>query len=454
MTRITSLIIASLTVCALAGCREADQPIAPSGNARVEVTSDPSGGTIFLDGASTGKVTPDLLRDLIGQHEILVRLDRDNIAYGFRTQVDVKGDSLHRIYGPLTMRCATATCAITDARYRTLGRLRISTHPNGALFYNDPGQQLGKGLYFPAGLTDTYAAIGMPLITMLAGTRDTLSVGIYDVGYLAGRPAPAVVTTSERFTMRQSYWLVPPTSIIKSNAPTVRGIEVEEELIGVNATSDVAFIKLTFRNITNRASYQAADPIVPSAGIRFDSVYVGFGMDADIGAADDDLVTYDPTQNMVYTYDIDFQENIFSSTTTSQPALVGLRLLDAPAGTAKVLNAWPRNNDWGAGNPTERAGWPILSGRKSVLPDAPGQLIGHVPTSPTDYRMSVTAGPISLAAGASASITVAVIVAPPAAGSYVSGQAVAPGDPNVADRTIARIAASLLDKARVLVAPN
>lgn len=447
----TSLIGAGILAVALAACREADKPLAPSGNARVEVTSDPAGGTIFLDGTNTGKVTPDLLRDLIGQHEILVRLDRDNIAYGFRTQVDVKGDSLHRIYGPLTMRCTSAECAILSQKYHTLGRLRISTNPNGALFYYDG---TGRGLYYPAGLTDTYAAIGMPLIAMLAGTRDTLSVGIYDVGYLAGRPAPAVATTAERYTMRQSFWLVPPTSIISTNAPTARGIEVEEELIGVNATSDVAFIKLTFRNITNRASYQAADPIVPSAGIRFDSVYVGFGLDADIGSADDDVITYDPTQNMVYAYDSDFQESIYAATNTSQPALVGLRLLDAPAGTAKVLNAWARSNDWGAGDVTARQGWNILSGRKSVAPDAPGQLIGHVPTAPADYRMSVSAGPISLAAGAQTSITVAVIVAPPAPGTYVSGQVVAPGDPNAPDRTIAKIAAALLEKARGLVAPN
>ena len=167
------------------------------------------------------------------------------------------------------------------------------------------------------------------------------------------------------------------------------------------------------------------------------------------------MITYDPALNMVYAYDVDFSEAVFSQGWIDKPALVGLRIIDAPAdATTKVLNAWQRGSDFGGGDATERKGWSVLSGTNSFTPDFPGQQIGYSPTSPGDYRMVVAAGPITLAPGAFASITVAVILATPVPGTFVSGQFVDPGNPTVADRPIAKIAANLLDKARSLVAPQ
>jgi hypothetical protein len=441
----------------LAACRESDDPFQPGENARVEVSSDPQGALIYLDDQNTGKVTPDLLVDLIGRHNILVRLDRDNVPYGFQIlQFEVKADSLHRILGPLTMRCqfSGTACTTKYQKYHTLGSMRVSTNPNGALFYYDGSE---KGLYWPTNVPNGYASIGSPLISMVAGTRDTLALGIYDVGYLAGRPAPQVTQTAERYTMSQATWVVPPTSVILSLGPTVRGIEVEEELIGVSATNDVAFVKLTYRNITNRASYQTIDPIVPSAGITYNWVYVGFGLDADIGASNDDIVTYDAASDMVYMYDMDFSDAVLASGT---PALVGLRLVQAPTGaTTKVLNAWPAASDWlagsvGASDRTERNGWYILSGSRSVPPDIAGAQIGHAPTTQGDYRMSVSAGPLTLAPGDAVSLTVAIIIAPPVAGTYNAGQNVNPDNPTTTNRTIDQVAAGLVNKAKALVVPQ
>lgn len=438
--------------------------VEPGENARIEVLSDPAGAAIFLDGKSTGKVTPDLLRDLIGQHEVLVRVETGvpatgsstatNIVYGFRTSVDVKGDSLHRVQGPLSMRCATEACWGDYRRYREINSLRPSTLPNGALFFYDSSE---KGLYWPVGSVNGYVSIGLPLIAALAGTRDTLALGIYDIGYLAGRPTPQVTQTLDRFTLRQTFWVLPPSEVIFTLAPTIRGIEVEEELIGTTAANDVAFIKLTYRNITNRPSYQAIDPIVPSAGITYNWVYLGFGLDADVGTASDDMITYEPALDMVYMYDMDFQEAMFPPGPNVAPGLVGLRLLEMPAGAnARALNAWPSSNDWhaGAGDLGERFGYGVLSGLRSLTPDLPGQQIGFAPVNAGDYRMSVSAGPVTLEPGASASITVAVILASPTTGTFTSGLNVSPENPTANGRNIQRIAAGLLDKARGLVVPN
>jgi hypothetical protein len=450
----TRLAVAGVAAIAFSACSESDSPFSPGNNTRVEVSSDPEGAAIFLNGTNTGKVTTDLLRDLAINrvHEILVRLDRDNVAYGYRAQVEVANDSLHRVLGPLLMRCTSEVCSIQNHRYHTLGNMRVATNPNGALFYYDGN---GSGLLYPTGSSNAYAAMGMPLVSMVAGGSDTLALGIYDRDYLAGRPAPQVTQAPDRYTMQQSFWIVPPTGVIVGLGPTVRGIEVEEQLIATTATNDVAFVKLTFRNITNRPSYKAADPIVPSGGLTFTSVYVGFGLDADIGVATDDAIPYDPALDMVYSYDMNLEDGAFGTGFTDRPALVGLRLLAAPAGApVKVLNAWPAGVDWSGGDPSERIGWGVMSGTRSVMPDLPGQQLGHAPTTPGDYRMSVSAGPLTLNPGAEASIVVAIVVALPVQGTYMSGQLISPGDPTVADRQIARVAADLLAKAGALTVPQ
>lgn len=430
------------------GCREADQPVGPGVNSRVEVSSDPSGASIFLDGKDTGKKTTETLRDLGGLHEIVARLiDRDSIAYGYLAKVDFKGDSLIKIGGPLTMRCTTETCDIKSQKYRDLGSMRISTNPNGRLFYYNGDN---RGLLYPTGFPNGYVAIGVPVVAMLSGARDTLALGIYDATFLAGRPSPVFTQAAGKTTLNQTTWVLPPTNLILQNVPLVRGIQVDEELIGVSTQNDVAFVKLTFTNITNNANYQAADPVVPMAGLKYDDVYIGFAVDPDIGDAADDMITYAPSLDMVYAYDMDFRETPY--TTADKPALVGLRLMST-TGPARILNGWLGGNDYKAGESTERFGWGYLSGKKPQAPDYPGNQIGHTPVSPGDYRMSVSAGPFTLSPGQSASITVAVFIADPVQGAYTAGNIVSPGDPLDDNRTIAKIAKTLIDKAASLVLP-
>lgn len=222
-----------------------------------------------------------------------------------------------------------------------------------------------------------------------------------------------------------------------------------------SADSNVILIRLTFRNITNRESYRAVDPLVPGGGMRFDHVYLGFGIDSDIGTPGDDMLTYEPELDMVYSYDSNFLEEVFNAVNAPRPGMIGLRLLAVPSGAGKVLNGWPLINDagardWVAGTASEGTGYGVLSGLRSFAPDYAGQQVGHVPQAPGDYRMSVSAGPITLAAGDSASITVALIMAAPEQGEYVSGQVVAPGDPEDANRQIRRVAHTLLARARAL----
>lgn len=447
--------LAALVLVSLAACKDDDDTFTPGENTRLEIGSDPVGASIFLNDVATGRMTPSTIFDIGGEQDVVVRLERDGVAYGYRADnVNVRGDSLHRVFGPLMYRCSNSICAVSSSRARDLGRVRVITQANGAIFMR-AGQ--GEGLLWPLGSSNSYASIGMPLIAMLAGTRDTLALGIYDTDYLAGRPEPAVTTTGDRTTVTQSTWLVPPSSVILDNMPTVRGIEVQEEIIG-HANSDVVFVKLTFTNITNREGYRAADPVVPSGGMVFEQVYVGFGIDPDIGASNDDLVTYEPALDMVYAYDANFLEETFTLPNSSMPALVGLKLVSSTVAGIKALNAWPQtfgvgSGDWRAGTTSERAGFSMLSGLRSLTPDHPGQQIGYVPTQPQDFRMSVGTGPVRLAPGESVSVTVAILLAAPVAGEFTSGQVVAPGSPTDDARQIRRIAGTLIQRAATLVAP-
>jgi hypothetical protein len=83
-----------------------------------------------------------------------------------------------------------------------------------------------------------------------------------------------------------------------------------------------------------------------------------------------------------------------------------------------------------------------------------GQQVGHVPNTPNDFRISVSAGPVTLAPGEVKTMTVAIIIAPPVQGTYTPGVRVDPGSPATANRQITQIAAPLLDKARTLTAPQ
>jgi hypothetical protein len=461
-SKIIGIALAASAVAALASCSPSDKVSGPKTNARIEVSSDPADADIILDATNTGKKTPSTLFDVATnkKHEILVKLVKDNITYGYRVSgVQAIGDSLVKINGPLTVQCtATGTGCLPFTKRHTLGSLTVATVANGQLFkYNAEEQTGGSGLIYPAGsATNFYLAGGLPLIAGITNTanHDTVALGLYDANYLNGRPSPEVTQTAERYTMKQTFWVIPPSNAITLNTPTIRGIEVNEQLIGVTATNDVAFVKLTYKNITNNPTYQAVDPIVPAGGITYNWVYLGFALDPDIGASGDDMITYDPDHDMVYAYDMDFVEN-FSQGWVDRPALVGLRLMEAPAdATMKVLNGWSLGTDFGGGDKSERTGWGILSGNFSVPPDFAGSQIGFAPTSPGDYRMSVSAGPITLAPGASASITVAIILAPPTPGTYTSGQFVDPGNPTVNDRKIAKVASGLIDKAKSLTVPQ
>jgi len=439
-----------LTVLLFVACREGDGPIGPNGNARVLVISDPPGARLILDNRDTGLRTPDTLRGLGGRHDITAQLDTFNATYGFTARVQLaNADSLFTIEGPLVNRCSDIICYNSQTRHYSVNRVRFASNPVGVFFHR--GTTGGNGMFWPGTTSNSYAAGSMIGFAGVLG-NDTVAIGIYDQAWLAGRPAPTLEQTAERIDLYQTTWIVPPPNSVLR--PTVRGIEIAQHISATAVDDDIVFVRLVFRNITNLPIYAALDNSVPPAGRTYDPAYIGFLLDPDIGVAGDDALSYDRDLDMAFAFDARFDENDFQAGFNRGPGLVGLKMIDAPAGTTVILNGWTStggvSTDWFAGQISERIGWHMLSGGPGVWePDHADPRIGHLPLGPGDVRISVSAGPIRLAPGDSAAVTIAIILAEPVAGTFTSGTPVEPGDPTDRTRVLYSVAANLVQKAAV-----
>lgn len=436
-----------LVVLAAAACREPDGPLDVPGVGVLVVESDPPGARISIDGRSTGRFTPDTIEGMGGVRDVVVQLDTAGASYRFSRQVVVSGPSPFVLRGPLTARCQgrASECAGSFRLAHTVGSLRFGTSALGALF---PASDQASGLHWPAAGANRYLAIGLPMFAAMLGNQP-VSLGIYDTEFLAGRPAPEVRPLAGGYVVAQTAWILPPPQLLPLGV--VRGLEVSERVVASAEHDGLLLVELVFRNITHEPLYRIVDPFVPVAGTTFFDAFVGLALDPDIGGADDDWLSYDEALAAVFAYDADFAESGFT-TAPNAPALLGLRLLQAPAGARTILNGWANTEqtayDWRAGDSSQFAGYGMLSGTGSFTPDHPGDLVGHLPVSAGDVRITVTVGPLQLAPGDSAKVVLGLALAAPAAGTYTSGQAVAPGSPDQPTRPLHAVAANL--RARLL----
>jgi hypothetical protein len=443
-------VILLLTVLLVAACREDDGLIGETGGSRAFVVSDPPGARILVDERETSRVTPDTIRGLSGQHNITARFDSANATYGFNARVIFPGtDTTLDIMGPLLFRCFETLCYQNVFEHHAANRVRFANNPVGVQFLEDGTG--GQGLLWPSVSNNGYVSGAMPIFAgMMLG--DTVSLGAYDTPYMAGRPAPTVTQTEDSVAVRQTAWVLPPASLLQF--VTARGVAIDQHVVSTRRVEDAVAVRLVFRNITAEPLYQAVDPAMPEGGATIANAFIGFLLDPDIGNPQDDAISYDPELDLVFAYDAHFAESNYGSGYNLKPGLVGLRVLERPEGAniGVALNGWARSKDysadWKAGTITEGAGWLMLSGTRSYQPDHPSRWIGHLPPETGDMRLTVTAGPVTLAPGDSAAITVAIVLAEPAAETFNSGNLQDPGNPTDPSRQLLRIAAGLLERAR------
>lgn len=428
----------------LAGCRQADGPMGGSDTGVLVVQSDPPGGAVQLDGNDTGKVTPDTLRGVGGLHQVTVTLDSAQLTFGYAAQVVVQATDTLILNGPLMARCqaGASQCAAGYRLQYDFGDVRFAVNGLGPLFLQSGA---GQGLYWPGDSDNSYLSTATPVFAGEWGGTP-VSTGIYDTDFFAGRPAPVVASDAGHFMLTQSTWILPPSQA--QPLIVARGLAVRQRMVAMTSLAGVFAVELTFRNITADPLYGTTDPsVVAAGGVTFDNCYIGLALDPDIGEASDDWLSYDGAQSTVYAYDANFSEPVFT-VQPNTPALVGLRVLDKPAGTDVVLNGWAveYTADWQAATTSQVAGYGMLSGLQSYAPDQPGTTIGHLPPGQGDIRTVATVGPLQLAPGDSARVVLAIAVAPPSPGTFTSGTIVAPGDPEDTSRPLYAIAGGLRDR--------
>ena len=447
-------ILAAAALCAVTACREEDGPLAGA-SGKLVVTSDPSGARVIIDEVDTGLRTPVTIADVGGQMDVEVIFDSGGARYSYSRRVTVSGNLTETIHAPLAARCGPGAnlCIENFASTHIAGNFGISVNALGAIMLEDG---IGGGLLWPSNTNDSYVSNGMPMIAAKLGGHP-VALGMYDTPALAGRPALDVDLAGGALRTDQKTWIAPTSS--STSLVTIRGIEVREEMMIDPAAPDIVLIKLTYRNITNSPTYQLLDARGGEfgAGLTYDDVYVGFGLDPDIGVSSNDLMAYDPERQTVFAYDADFSDNAFTSGAAQMPGIVGLRLLSAPSGARTILNGYGLTNtnvsrDWHAGTSDEGTGWSVLSGTAAYTPDDPDPNIGNLVTSPTDVRILVSAGPYTLRPADEITIVVAVALARPKAGTFTPGTVVSPGLPSDGSRQILVIAADL--RARLLEAES
>jgi hypothetical protein len=441
-----------LAACATLGaCREADGPGGPAvGGSRLLVTSDPAGAVIFIDQRDTGLRTPDTVPSLAGAHVLRVELEASGVVYDYVAQLAVpRVDTLLRLHAPLTAQCTLQElpqCYARMHRYHEAAGLRFATNPLGGLLMRAGS---GQGLFWPQGTSNSYISAAIPVVAGRYGNV-SVSLGMFDHHYHAGRPATTVTRNGSWFRLEQESWIMPPLGSLQ-RVVTARGIAINQQILASDELPGVLFIRLRFRNVTHETSYQLLDTFFGAGGATLTDAYIGMLLDADIGEAGDDWLSYDPDLDMVYAYDARFSEPLFTGGASTAPGLVGMRLLRAPAGTRRVLNGWMSagsSSDWRAGQTSEWFGLELLSGAQSFSPTHPDPRIGHLPPNPADARIAVSAGPLNLAPGDSAEIVIVIAVAPPAPGTTEAGLLLPPGNPLDTNRAAHAAAALLRERMR------
>lgn len=442
--RSVRLIAAAAVISAAisGGCVDSrSRPTAPVFGT-LAVLSDPSGADIIVDGRSLGTTTPDTVGGVpAGPHLLQLSLQIGaSEFFAWEDSVVVPEERMLTVDAALEGGCHRDCPFLID-----VGRIDCRVNTAGdtcaGAFFSQPA------LRWPGPTGGAYAAGGRLLVAAILGADagdlagDTVATQVFRLAWTGRRPV-ALSSGGGRQTLEREYWA---TGLFTGSS--LLGLSVRETALAVDSAGveDVLFIHYQVENVSADERYRQLHPIIPPGGYTFGSLYLGFGLDADVGAAADDLGTVEPGLNLAFMYDADFSDAELGAA-ADRPALVGLVTLEPPAGAAeRTLTLWRSADDWDNGSRHDFA-WRLLAGRLGAgdpIADHPSPDIGFQPTQPADYRLIEAHGPLQLAPGESVTLTVALVLAGPVAGSFTPGQLVPPGDPESATRQILAVAADL-----------
>lgn len=442
-----SQVALALSLVVTLGCfGDRDRPTVPVFGDLL-LRSDPEGAEIVIDNLSIGETTPwEVVGIAAGRHEVeLIFVAGPAERFTWADTVTVPERAADTLDAALEGGCGSECPFLLDQN-RIHCRVTGRGDTCASVFYSTV-----DALSWPDASGGAYGAGGRLLFAGILGADagaaagDTVATEFYDPAWL-GRAPMQMERSGGRQTMGLSYW-----ASGVSAGESIRGLAVRQTLVAVDSATAEDVLLLTFEvsNVSADERYRRLYPTVPPGGYTFESLYVGFGLDADIGLSDGDLGTFAPDLDLSFIYDAFFQDNALGEF-ADQPALVGLTTLMPPAGaTTRTFTMWSRQDDWDDANDYGFA-WRLLAGRLNAgdpITDHPAPEIGHQATAPNDYRVIEAFGPLRLAPGESFTWGLALLIAEPVPGTYTPGVLVPPGDPTATDRQILSVAGNLMSLA-------
>jgi len=434
-----------LTLASLGCFEERDRPTVPIFGT-LELESDPAGAEVFIDSIRLGVVTPVTL-DMVpaGEHLLELELGGDTPeTFSFSDTITVPEEALASLRVPLQGGCLR-NCPFLLARGRIDCRFTNAGDTCASVFFDQ-----APALEWPGESGADYGAGGRLLVAAIVGADggtlagDTLAIAVFDTLAWLGRRPVAREASTRRQEATVEYWASSAFA-----GQYLQGLAVRQTLVAVDSAGVEDAILIGFQIVNNSDDelYRSAFPWIPEGGFTLEDVYVGFGLDADVGSADDDLGSVDPDLNLAFMYDADFRDPQLGQDFADQPGLVGLATIRAPQNaTRRTLTFWPLGNDWDDGGAEFGFAWRLLSGNLNAgdpLANHPSVEIGHYPGQPADYRMTDAYGPLTLAPGESVELVVGILLAEPVPGSFTAGSRIDPGNPTDPSRTILQVAANL-----------
>jgi hypothetical protein len=423
-------------------------------------------GPLIFDAQDTITVPEDSLVGVArGAHQLSAFLDIAYVPTTLYGIISPNGSSL-TVPVPLPLSCRLYEydgpyCGLRSVvRWRGHPRTYCPVNDFGDFcsYYPD-GYQLGMS--WPADTVDNqYLSQAKLLVGAVLGpdapaarAGDTLAMALFRGGdystrhYLAPVGADSSRWQSEVWTDMRRVPLsgrTPPALNADDRVGDNFGLAVRTTFYQPATFPNALFVRFDVRNVSAEPDFRRAHPEEPVGGHTLHDVYLtpvldpaiacGLPNGCSIGEDRDDNATAFAADSLLVAYDEEFSVPEFTGGYATAPGLLGLRLIDGPAGTSAKAVLFDGGLTPDFLTPTlEHSAYRLLSGGRAgsitgCADDAPAALV-CAPETRSDIRMGWSVGPVAtLAPGDSTHLVVALLFAPPEPGTFTSGTAIAPGN--------------------------
>ena len=444
-----------------------------NGTARDTVT-----GIIIVDGTDTLDLPYDSIVGFPrGQHSFEAHLSNDYLPVVFGGVVDPNTDRLQlpiiqevscRIWAdPDIPYCRPAVGQPGSVTYwskRTRLYCPVNDFGDFCTYMPDPE---ALGLRWPVDAASSqdneYVAQGRLLIAATVGPElgvdagKKIATGLYTLGdYGPRRRLREASDDSSRYSVvtwtdlrhEPLYGFSRATLEYGDRQLALFGLEVKATYFQPVQYQDVYFIRFDVRNVSHEADYRRVHPDAPAAGFTVHDIFLTPTLDPDIGGVfgsenKDDAATVFHNEKLIVAYDrnFDIAANAgWDFPWADAPGLVGLQLISTDAGgdARAVLTTSLDTLDYAKVAAEAKSHTILSAGRGATLTGctATAQLFNCTPETGSDVRVGWSVGPIaSLAPNETRSLTIAILLAAPKAGSFVNGTGAAPQNNAIGDNS-------------------